>query len=53
MAKAKKIEPKARASTKLSVMGKTVVITGTVPGMQRKDAEAKLAGLGAKCTGSV
>jgi NAD-dependent DNA ligase len=52
MAKAK-IEPKARASTKLSVMGKTVVITGTVTGMQRKDAEAKLVGLGAKCTGSV
>lgn len=43
----------ARASTKLSVNGKTVVITGTVPGMQRKDAEAKLAGLGAKCTSSV
>jgi len=53
MAKAKAIEPKPRASTKLSVMGKTVVITGTVPGMQRKDAEAKLVGLGAKCTGSV
>ena len=52
-AKAKVIEPKPRASTKLSVMGKTVVITGTVPGMQRKDAEAKLTGLGAKCTGSV
>lgn len=53
MGKAKAIEPKARASTKLSVMGKTVVITGTVTGMQRKDAEAKLVGLGAKCTGSV
>jgi NAD-dependent DNA ligase len=38
---------------KLSVNGKTVVITGTVPGMQRKDAEAKLAGLGAKCTSAV
>jgi NAD-dependent DNA ligase len=45
--------PKARASTRLSVMGKTVVITGTVTGMERKDAEAKLVGLGAKCTGSV
>ena len=43
----------ARASTKLSVNGKTVVITGTVPGMQRKDAEAKLEGLGARCTSSV
>jgi NAD-dependent DNA ligase len=38
---------------KLSVNGKTVVLTGTVPGMQRKDVEAKLAGLGARCTGSV
>ncbi len=38
---------------RLSVMGKTVVLTGTVPGMQRKDAEAKLVGLGAKVTGSV
>jgi NAD-dependent DNA ligase len=46
-------EPKARASTKLSVMGKTVVITGTVTGMERADAEAKLEGLGARCTSSV
>ena len=45
--------PKARASTKLSVHGKTVVLTGTVTGMERKDAEAKLAGLGARCTSSV
>lgn len=45
--------PKARASTKLSVTGKTIVLTGTVPGMERKDAEAKLAGLGAKCTSVV
>jgi NAD-dependent DNA ligase len=42
-----------RASTKLNMSGKTVVITGTIPGMQRKDAEAKLVALGAKCTGSV
>jgi NAD-dependent DNA ligase len=49
----KKVEVKARASTKLSVTGKTVVITGTVPGMERKEAEAKLTGLGARCTGSV
>jgi NAD-dependent DNA ligase len=56
MAKQKKTEaptPKARASTKLSVTGKTVVITGTVPGMERKEAEAKLTGLGARCTSSV
>lgn len=46
-------EPKARASTKLSVMGKTVVITGTITGMERADAEAKLEGLGARCTSSV
>jgi NAD-dependent DNA ligase len=46
-------EPKARASTKLSVNGKTVVLTGTVPGMERKDAEAKLTGLGARCTSAV
>jgi NAD-dependent DNA ligase len=45
--------PKARNSTKLSVMDKTVVLTGTVTGMQRKDVEAKLAGLGARVTGSV
>jgi NAD-dependent DNA ligase len=45
--------PKARASTRLSVNGKTVVITGTVPGMQRKEAEAKLVALGARCTGTV
>src|SRR5687768_4447904 len=42
-----------RASTKLSVNGKTVVLTGTVPGMQRKDAEAKLTALGARCTSAV
>jgi NAD-dependent DNA ligase len=45
--------PKARASTKLSVNGKTVVLTGTVTGMERKDAEDKLASLGARCTSSV
>jgi NAD-dependent DNA ligase len=42
-----------RQSTKLSVNGKTVVLTGTVTGMQRKDAEAKLEGMGARVTGSV
>jgi NAD-dependent DNA ligase len=43
----------ARQSTKLSVTGKTVVLTGTVTGMQRKDAEARLTGLGARVTGTV
>jgi NAD-dependent DNA ligase len=38
---------------KLSVTGKTVVITGTITGMERSDAEAKLKGLGAKVTSSV
>jgi NAD-dependent DNA ligase len=38
---------------KLSVRGKTVVITGTVTGMERKEAEARLVGLGARCTSSV
>jgi NAD-dependent DNA ligase len=38
---------------KLSVHGKTVVITGTVPGMEREDVEAKLVGLGARCTSAV
>ncbi|CAN5573744.1 hypothetical protein BH11MYX1_BH11MYX1_29480 [soil metagenome] len=38
---------------RLGVMGKTVVLTGTVPGMRRKDAVAKLVGLGAKVTGAV
>ncbi len=47
------IKPKSRASTRLSVSGKTVVLTGTVPGMDRKTAEAKLEGLGARCTSSV
>jgi len=45
--------PKGRTSSRLSVMDKTVVLTGTVPGMQRKDAEARLEGLGARCTSSV
>src|SRR4029077_17427235 len=41
------------AVMKLSVKGKTVVITGTVTGMERKEAEARLVGLGARCTSSV
>ena len=45
--------PKARTSTKLSVHGKTVVLTGTVTGMERADAEAKLTALGARCTSAV
>jgi len=52
-AKKAKPEVKERASTKLNVSGKTIVITGTVPGMQRKDAEARLTGMGARCTSSV
>jgi NAD-dependent DNA ligase len=40
-------------STKLSVSGKTVVVTGTVTGMERKDVQAKLVGLGARCTSAV
>jgi NAD-dependent DNA ligase len=40
-------------SSRLSVSGKTVVVTGTVTGMERKDVEAKLVGLGARVTGSV
>ncbi len=51
--KTKATDVATRKSTKLTVMGKTVVLTGTVPGMQRDDVEAKLVGLGARCTGSV
>ena len=51
--KATTVAPMARQSTKLSVTGKTVVLTGTVTGMQRKDAEAKLEGMGARVSGSV
>jgi NAD-dependent DNA ligase len=40
-------------SSRLTVSGKTVVVTGTVTGMERKDVEAKLVGLGARVTGSV
>jgi NAD-dependent DNA ligase len=47
------LEPKARTNSRLTVHGKTVVLTGTVPGMQRKDVEARLTSLGARCTGSV
>jgi len=43
----------AKKSSKLSVHGKTVVLTGTVPGMERKEVEARLAGLGATCRGAV
>lgn len=38
---------------RLSVKDKTVVLTGTITGMQRKDVEAKLKGLGARVTSSV
>jgi DNA ligase (NAD+) len=50
---AAKPEVKERASTKFNVSGKTIVITGTIPGMERKDAEKVLTGLGARCTSSV
>lgn len=46
-------EPKARKSSRLSVMGKTVVLTGTVPGLTRAEAEARLEAVGATCTSSV
>jgi NAD-dependent DNA ligase len=38
---------------KIDVKGKTVVLTGTMAGIQRDDAEAKLADLGAVVHGSV
>jgi NAD-dependent DNA ligase len=37
----------------ISVKGKTVVLTGTLTGMERKEAEKLLTKKGAKCTGSV
>jgi NAD-dependent DNA ligase len=37
----------------MNVKGKTVVLTGTVPGVERKDVKAKLTALGAHVTGSV
>lgn len=37
----------------ISVKGKTVVLTGTLTNMERKDAEKLLTKKGAKCTGSV
>ena len=46
-------KPKARRSSKLSVHGKTVVLTGTVPGMERKAVEARLTGLGATCKSAI
>lgn len=45
--------PKARKSSRLSVDGRTVVLTGTVPGLTRKEAEARLEAAGATCTSSV
>ncbi len=46
-------KPKPRTSTKLSVHGKSVVLTGTVPGIERAEVEARLEGLGARCTSAV
>jgi NAD-dependent DNA ligase len=41
------------ANPALDVDGKTVVVTGTITGLERKDVEAKLLALGARVTGSV
>lgn len=43
----------ARKSSRLTVEGKTVVLTGTVPGLTRKEAEARLVAAGARVTSSV
>lgn len=45
--------PKPRKSSRLNVQGRTVVLTGTVPGLTRKEAEARLEAAGATCTSSV
>jgi NAD-dependent DNA ligase len=52
-AKAKAKAKTTTASTGVDVAGKTVVLTGTITGMERKDVEAKLLALGARVTGSV
>lgn len=44
---------KPRTSSRLSVGGKTVVVTGTMPGLTRDEVVAKLEGLGARVAGSV
>src|ERR1700689_3401102 len=43
----------AKARKTIDVDGKTVVLTGTFSDIERKDAEALLADLGARVTGSV
>lgn len=45
--------PKPRKSSRLNVQGRTVVLTGTVPGLTRKEAESRLEAAGATCTSSV
>jgi DNA ligase (NAD+) len=40
-------------STEAFFLGKTVVLTGTLPNLSRDDAKARLEALGAKVTGSV
>ncbi len=37
----------------MNIKGKTIVLTGTVPGVERKDVQAKLSALGAHVTGSI
>lgn len=44
---------KPKRSSKLSVHGKTVVLTGTVPGLERAEVEKRLRGLGATCRSAV
>jgi DNA ligase (NAD+) len=52
MARARKAAAKPKPSA-IAVDGKTVVLTGTLTDIERKDAEAQLTALGAHCTGSV
>ncbi len=47
----KQIMPDAQSGSEL--MGKTIVITGTLPNMSRDEAKDKLLAVGAKVTGSV
>lgn len=46
-------KPAAATSTELPLTGKTVVVTGTLPTLQRDDAERLIVKLGGKASGSV